>query len=146
RARACAHEEPVIPPSQDLLYGMRFSVPFDLARPKIWEDPLVAQARSWGLVVPRCGRAPSEGLPAEPSGPLSIEVRRRDVNAVIRALEHVYASLPLAVLEVWGRFGYLLGFALMLFAFGRFTMRPGGQWGLGRERQTWDSRALVSIA
>lgn len=52
--------------------------------------------------------------------------------------------MPLSLLELWGRFGFLVGFALMLCAFGGFTLRPGGRWGLGRERQSWDAKALLS--
>lgn len=51
----------------------------------------------------------------------------------------------LALLEVWGRFGYLLGLLIMVCAFGGFTFRPGGHWGLGREQQTWDAKALCSL-
>nr|WP_316642222.1 hypothetical protein [uncultured Roseateles sp.] len=65
---------------------------------------------------------------------------------MIRSLEQLFASLPLPLLEVWGRFGYLLGLALMLCAYLGFTLRPGGQWALGRLRQGWDGQALISCA
>src|SRR5262245_25074565 len=48
-------------------------------------------------------------------------------------------------LEVWGRLAYVVGLALAISAFGGFTFRPGGRWGLGRERQAWDSKAILSI-
>jgi signal transduction histidine kinase len=34
---------------------------------------------------------------------------------------------------------------VMIAAFGSFTLRPGGRWGFGRERHTWDAKALLSI-
>ncbi|EPG75288.1 PAS domain S-box protein [Leptospira fainei serovar Hurstbridge str. BUT 6] len=68
------------------------------------------------------------------------------MNPILRWFEGIFALLPLPLLEVWGRFGYLIGFALMLSAYGGFTFRPGGRWGFGRERQTWDSQSLLSIA
>ncbi|WP_374566512.1 response regulator [Ideonella sp.] len=49
-------------------------------------------------------------------------------------------------MEVWGRFAYLLGLLLMLAAYGGFALRPGGRWGLGRIQQTWDAKALLSVA
>ena len=45
-----------------------------------------------------------------------------------------------------GRLAYIVGLALAVAAFGGFTFRPGGRWGLGRERQAWDSKAVLSIA
>ncbi len=67
------------------------------------------------------------------------------MNIAVKWIEFVFTSIPLPLLEVWGRFGYILGFLLMIFAFGGFTFRPGGNWGFGRERQTWDMQALLSI-
>ena len=64
----------------------------------------------------------------------------------IKWLEDVFNSIPLPFLEVWGRFGFILGLGFMICAFGGFTFRPGGHWGFGRERQTWDTKALVSSA
>lgn len=68
------------------------------------------------------------------------------MDSAIKWIEAFFDTLPLPLLEVWGRVGYLLGFFLMLCAFGRMTFRPAGQWGLGRERQTWDGSALHSVA
>ncbi|EQA37416.1 PAS domain S-box protein [Leptospira inadai serovar Lyme str. 10] len=68
------------------------------------------------------------------------------MNPVLKWFEEIFALLPLPLLEVWGRFGYLIGFALMLSAYGGFTFRPGGRWAIGRERQSWDARALLSVA
>ncbi|MES2261543.1 MAG: ATP-binding protein [Pseudomonadota bacterium] len=67
------------------------------------------------------------------------------MHAVIKWLESVFLHIPLSLLEVWGRLGYLLGFGLMLCAFGGITFRPGGRWGLGRIRQSWDSQAMISV-
>jgi two-component system, sensor histidine kinase and response regulator len=67
------------------------------------------------------------------------------MESAIKSIEAIFQSIPLPLLEVWGRFGYLLGFFLMVCAFGGFTFRPAGSWGLGRERQTWDARALRSL-
>ena len=60
-------------------------------------------------------------------------------------VESIFISIPFGVLEMWGRVGYIIGFALMVCAFGRITFRPAGRWGLGFERQTWDARALISM-
>jgi two-component system, sensor histidine kinase and response regulator len=68
------------------------------------------------------------------------------MDRAIKSIEAIFSAVPLSLLEVWGRFGYLLGFVLMVCAFGGFTFRPGGRWGLGRERQTWDAKALRSLA
>ncbi|XDD49743.1 PAS domain S-box protein [Leptospira sp. WS92.C1] len=64
---------------------------------------------------------------------------------VIQWLEFIFQSIPLPLLEVWGRFGYIIGIVLMIFAFGGFTFRTGKRWGLGKERQAWDAQALLSI-
>lgn len=66
------------------------------------------------------------------------------MHAVIKWLEQAFDTIPLSLLEVWGRFGYLVGFALMLCAFGNLSLRTGGHWRLGRQRQTWNTRALVA--
>ena len=34
---------------------------------------------------------------------------------------------------------------LAVCAFGGFTFRVGGRWGFGRERQTWDAKAFLSM-
>ena len=67
------------------------------------------------------------------------------MTQVITWLEAVGAILPLALLEVWGRFSYLVGFVLAVCAFGGFTFRIGDRWGFGRERQTWDTTAFLSL-
>ena len=67
------------------------------------------------------------------------------MHAVVSWLEQFFNAIPLSMLEVWGRFGYLLGFALMLCAYGGLTFKPGGHWGLGLQRQTWNTRALVAM-
>jgi two-component system sensor histidine kinase/response regulator len=67
------------------------------------------------------------------------------MTALVKWIESIFASIPLQFLEVWGRFGFLLGIALMLFAYGGFTFRAGGRWRLGRERQSWDSQAMLGL-
>jgi two-component system sensor histidine kinase/response regulator len=66
------------------------------------------------------------------------------MHQVINWLEEGYRAIPLSLLEVWGRLGYLLGVALMLCAFANLTFAPGGRWGLARQRQTWNARALAA--
>ena len=67
------------------------------------------------------------------------------MTSVISWLEAVVGNIPLPLLEVWGRFSYLVGLALAVCAFGGFTFRVGERWGFGRERQTWDAKALLSM-
>jgi hypothetical protein len=67
------------------------------------------------------------------------------VSAIVAAIESFVGSLPLPLLETWGRVAFALGLMLALVAFGGFTFRPGGRWGLGRERQAWDARAVLSV-
>ncbi|MBA5686628.1 ATP-binding protein [Rugamonas apoptosis] len=67
------------------------------------------------------------------------------MHALIRWLESMFGSIPLSLLQVWGGLGYLLGFVLMLCAFGGITLRPDGRWGLGFTRQNWDSKAMASV-
>jgi two-component system, sensor histidine kinase and response regulator len=67
------------------------------------------------------------------------------INTIVKWLEVVFATIPLSLLEIWGRFGYLLGFIMMVCAFGGLTFRPGGRWGLGRVRQSWDAKALLCV-
>ena len=64
---------------------------------------------------------------------------------VITWLEAIVESIPLPLLEVWGRFSYLVGLLLAVCAFGGFTFRLGERWGFGRERQTWDLKAFLSL-
>ncbi|PJZ70443.1 PAS domain-containing sensor histidine kinase [Leptospira perolatii] len=68
------------------------------------------------------------------------------MNSLMIWLEQVFEPIPLPLLDIWGHIGYFLGLFLMVSAFGGFTFRPGGRWGLGRERQAWDAKALLSIA
>lgn len=67
------------------------------------------------------------------------------MGGVIGGIEAVLGSLPLDLLEVWGRFAFLVGSLLALAAFSGLTFRPGGGWGLGRERLAWDAEAVLSI-
>lgn len=65
--------------------------------------------------------------------------------AIVKWVESVFASIPLPLLEVWGRFGYILGLFLTAFAYGRFTFRSQGKWSLTRIPQVWDAKALLSV-
>jgi PAS domain S-box-containing protein len=67
------------------------------------------------------------------------------MNTVIDWLDAFFGGLPLPLLEVWGRFSYVVGLALAICAFGGFHFRPGARWGLIRERQAWDAKAVLSI-
>jgi two-component system sensor histidine kinase/response regulator len=67
------------------------------------------------------------------------------MSSILAGLESFFGGLPLPLLEVWGRLAYAICAVLAILAFGGFTLRPGGRWGLGRERQAWDSKAILSI-
>ena len=47
------------------------------------------------------------------------------MTSVIVWLEDVVRTIPLPLLEVWGRFSYVVGLALAICAFGGFTFRIG---------------------
>src|SRR5436190_21038809 len=65
--------------------------------------------------------------------------------AVTNWVEEVVAGIPLPLLEVWGRFAYIVGLFLAICAFGGFTFRIGERWGFGRARQQWDTKAFLSL-
>src|SRR6478672_11553425 len=67
------------------------------------------------------------------------------MTAVVAWIEAVVSSIPLPILEVWGRFSYLVGFCLAVYAFCGFTFRIGEHWGFGRARQRWDAKAFLSV-
>jgi signal transduction histidine kinase/CheY-like chemotaxis protein len=67
------------------------------------------------------------------------------MESLLRWLENRFEGIPLPFLEAWGSASYLLGCLLAVLAFGRFTLRPGGVWRLGRERQTWDAPAFLCL-
>jgi len=67
------------------------------------------------------------------------------MTSVISWLEAIVDAIPLPLLEVWSRFSYIVGLVLAICAFGGFTFRVGEQWGFGRERQTWDAKAFLSL-
>ena len=72
-------------------------------------------------------------------------IRLSIMTSVIVWLEGIVGAIPLPLLEVWGRFSYVVGLALAICAFGGFTFRIGEPWGFGRERQTWDAKAFLSL-
>lgn len=67
------------------------------------------------------------------------------MTVIVQWFESLFNVIPLPLLEIWGSFGYIIGIVLMVSAFGGFTFRPNGKWGLGREKQAWDIQALLSI-
>ena len=67
------------------------------------------------------------------------------MTAAVAWLEALVHSIPLPVLEVWGRFSYLVGLLVAICAFCGFTFRLGEHWGFGRARQGWDTKAFLSI-
>src|SRR6476661_5728907 len=67
------------------------------------------------------------------------------MTAIVAWFEAVVSSIPLPLLEVWGRFSYLVGFCLAVYAFCGFTFRIGEHWGFGRARQRWDAKAFLSV-
>src|SRR6266851_3440892 len=67
------------------------------------------------------------------------------MTAIIAWYETVVSTIPLSLLEVWGRFAYIVGLFLAVWAFGGFTLRIGEHWGFGRERLTWDGKAFLSV-
>ena len=64
---------------------------------------------------------------------------------IISWLEAIVRAIPMPLLEVWGRFGYIVGLVLAVCAFGGFTFRIGDRWGFGRARQTWNAKAFLSV-
>ena len=67
------------------------------------------------------------------------------MKAIIAWYEMLFTTVPLPLLEVWGRFAYIVGFFLAVCAFGGFTFRIGDRWGFGRTRQTWDAKSFLSL-
>jgi PAS domain S-box-containing protein len=67
------------------------------------------------------------------------------MTTVVTWFDAIFSSIPLALLEVWGRFAYVVGVFLAVCAFGGFTFRIGERWGFGRARQTWNEKAFLSI-
>src|SRR5262245_30840123 len=67
------------------------------------------------------------------------------MTAVITWYEMIVSTIPLPLLEVWGRFAYIVGLFLALCAFGGFTFRIGERWGFGRTQQTWNTKAFLSV-
>lgn len=67
------------------------------------------------------------------------------MKAILVWLEALFEVLPLEALKLWGTVSYVIGWGLAIGAFGGFTYRPAGRWGLGRERQAWDGQAFLAI-
>ena len=67
------------------------------------------------------------------------------MTAIVTWYEMIVGSIPLPLLEVLGRFSYIVGLFLAFCAFGGFTFRIGEHWGFGRARQTWNVHAFLSV-
>jgi PAS domain S-box-containing protein len=67
------------------------------------------------------------------------------MTTIVNWYELIVGAIPLPLLEVLGRFSYILGLFLAVCAFGGFTFRIGDRWGFGRARQTWNAHAFLSI-
>jgi two-component system sensor histidine kinase/response regulator len=67
------------------------------------------------------------------------------MTAIINWYETIVGAIPLSLLEVLGRFSYIVGLFLTFCAFGSFTFRIGDRWGFGRARQTWNTHAFLSV-
>src|SRR5215468_4775492 len=67
------------------------------------------------------------------------------MTAIITWYDMIVSIIPLPLLEVWGRFAYIVGLFLAFCAFGGFTFRLGDRWGFGRARQTWNAKAFLSV-
>jgi signal transduction histidine kinase/DNA-binding response OmpR family regulator len=64
---------------------------------------------------------------------------------IISWIDSAVSAIPLPLLEVWGRFSYLVGAAIAVCAFGGFTLRIGGRWGFGREQYAWNTKAFFTV-
>src|SRR5258708_18259525 len=67
------------------------------------------------------------------------------MTAIVTWYETIVSTIPLPLLEVLGRFAYIVGLFLAACAFGGFTFRVGEHWGFGRSRQTWNVHAFLSV-
>src|SRR6476619_6031074 len=67
------------------------------------------------------------------------------MTPIITWYEMIVGIIPLPLLEVLGRFSYIVGLFLAFCAFGGFTFRIGDHWGFGRARQTWNVHAFLSV-
>src|SRR6476660_3701035 len=67
------------------------------------------------------------------------------MTAIVTWYEMVVGLIPRPLLEVCGRFSYIVGLFLAFCACGGFTFRIGDHWGFGRARQTWNLHAFLSV-
>ncbi|XDD47679.1 sensor histidine kinase [Leptospira sp. WS39.C2] len=61
---------------------------------------------------------------------------------IIVWLELVISKIPLPILEVWGRFAFLLGSLIAIFAYTGFTFRNGKQFRISREVWNWNLKSF----
>ncbi|TGL90927.1 sensor histidine kinase [Leptospira congkakensis] len=57
---------------------------------------------------------------------------------IIVWIEQIVSNIPLPILEVWGRFAFLLGSIISIFAFTGFTFRNGKSFRISREVWNWN--------
>ena len=67
------------------------------------------------------------------------------MTTIVNWYEMIVGAIPLPLLEVLGRFSYIVGLFLAFCAFGGFIFQIGDHWGFGRARQTWNAQAFLSI-
>ena len=67
------------------------------------------------------------------------------MKAIVAWYEMLFTTVPLPLLEVWGRFAYIVGLFLAICASAVFTSQVGDRWGFGRTRQTWDAKSFLSL-
>lgn len=48
------------------------------------------------------------------------------ITTVVGVCEALFETIPLSMMQIWGRFGYMVGLCLMAAAYLGFTFRPGG--------------------
>ena len=67
------------------------------------------------------------------------------MQSLLSTGEALIGQVPLPILGVWGRLAYILGWVLMVCAFGGITFRVGSAWLIGREKQHWDSQSFLAL-
>lgn len=68
-----------------------------------------------------------------------------DFNTLVQWFETELQSIPTSTLDIWGQAAFIVGVCFMFCAYSGFTPRPGGKWGFGWQRSTWDSTAFYSV-
>ena len=66
------------------------------------------------------------------------------MTTVVSWFEAIVSGIPLSVLEVWGRFAYIVGLFLA-FLRSAVSRSGSGSIGVSAARQTWDAKAFLSL-